>query len=156
MTASDPISPTPATVGCYDVDIAIDAPPARVWEALTREIDRWWLADFRLVGEGSEVSLDLAPGGHLAERKGDGCLLWYTVAAVKPGESLDLIGHMGRGWGGPTLSTLTLRLAASATGTTFTIQDGLCGQVTAKQIESLRTGWTQLFTDGLKSWVESK
>ena len=39
----------------YTIEVAIAAPRIRVWQALTEEIDAWWLPDYHEMGEGSVV-----------------------------------------------------------------------------------------------------
>lgn len=51
---------------------------------------------------------------------------------------------------------LSIRLATEKTGKRLTIRDSLFGHVTDSHAESLRSGWTQLFTEGLKDFVEQQ
>ena len=74
---------TQAQVAQYELEIEIKATRDRGWEALTGEIDAWWLPDFRSLGD-SVVTLDPVAGGSLIERCEDGrSLLWYGVVNSK-------------------------------------------------------------------------
>lgn len=140
---------TQAQVAQYELEIEIKATRNRVWEALTGEIDAWWLPDFRSLGD-SVVTLDPVAGGSLIERCEDGrSLLWYTVQMIVPTESMYLVGHTAPDWGGPTLSMLKLELQDRDGGCALLISDALLGRVSPTQTGSLSDGWRQLFTDGL-------
>lgn len=138
-----------------NLQIHIEAPVARVWEALVDETHAWWLPDYHMVGADSEVTLEASAGGALVERRSDGSsLLWYTVTMVRAGESLHLVGHMAPEWGGPATSMLSLKLEADDTGTLLVVQDALTGALGETMAESTEQGWRQLFGDGLKAHVE--
>lgn len=140
----------------YELEITIDAPAEVVWKSLTREVDAWWLADFRMVGEGSVVTFDARAGGQLIEAKEDGgSLLWYTVTLVQPGECLHLVGHLAPDWGGPATTMLHLALAEEGGKTTLTVKDALFGALGDTTASSLKEGWQQLFGEGLKKHVEA-
>ncbi len=139
----------------YEFEVAIEASRERVWEALTAETDAWWLADFRMTGEGSCVQLDATAGGQLVERAPDGAsLLWYTVQMVVPESSLHLVGHLGPKFGGPATTLLELALVDQEGGVVLKVTDALYGSVGDGGVGSLEAGWRQLFTEGLKAHVE--
>lgn len=138
----------------YELAIKIEASKARVWRGLTDQLGAWWLPDFHMLGTDSLVTLEPQAGGRLYEQHGASELLWYTVLAITPGESLDLVGHCSADYGGPATTMLTIRLIEEAGGTRLTIRDSLYGHVTEGTANSLRSGWQQLFTDGLKAFVE--
>jgi uncharacterized protein YndB with AHSA1/START domain len=141
----------------FELEITIAASKSRVWEALTEETNAWWLADFRALGEGSTVTFDAKPGGHLVENTPDGGgLVWYSVQMAQPGSALYLVGHTAPDWGGPTLSMLKLSLEATEDGCTLKVSDSLVGRVSEQQAKSLKSGWAQLFGEGLKAHAESE
>jgi len=145
---------TTASIHQFELEIEIDATQQRVWEALTDEVDAWWLPDFRAVGEGSVVSFDIRPGGNLIEKLPDGSgLVWYTVQMVQPGKALYLVGHTAPDWGGPKLSMLKLSLEARGGGTVLKIGEALMGRL-GEDSSGTAEGWQQLFGDGLKQHVE--
>ena len=141
----------------YELQIPIEAGREDVWRALVEETNAWWLPDFHMVGEGSVVTLDARAGGQLIETREDGGgLLWYTVEKCTPGEELQMVGHLGAAWGGPTTTMLSLVLGEQGEGTLLVLTDAQHGHVSEKNVESLRAGWQQLMSDGLKAHVEAK
>lgn len=144
-----------ARVVQYEFEVDIEAAPSRVWRALTDQLSTWWLPDFHVLGSDSIVTLEPVPGGRLFEESGSKGLLWYTVLAVSTNESLSLAGYCTPEWGGPCSTLLTLKLAEHEKGTRLTVSDALYGRVEEKQVESLKSGWQQMFNDGLRKFVEA-
>lgn len=138
----------------YELAIRIAASPARVWKGLADQLSGWWLPDFQVLGADSIMSLEPRAGGRLFEQNGDNELLWFTVLSIAPGSALDLVGHITADYGGPATSLLTIRLSEERDGTLLTLRDCLYGHVSDAQVQSLSSGWTQLFNDGLKAFVE--
>lgn len=148
---------TPASVLRYELEIPISAPRAAVWEALTREIDAWWLPGFRMTGPDAVVSLDAEAGGVLIERRPNGAsLLWYQVLMCEPGAALHMVGHIGPDWGGPAMSMLKLTLEDDAGGCILRVGDAIVGAAGGATADSLKAGWTELFSDGLKRYIEAE
>ena len=148
---------TEARVASYELEIAIDAPRERVWEAMTDETNAWWLPDFHILGEGSVVTFDTQAGGALIERlEGGGSLLWYTVLMNQLDQfTLYLVGHTAPTWGGPNTSILQLAVEAnSEKASVLKVNDARFGHIDEGNIKSHEEGWTWLFTDGLKRFVE--
>lgn len=140
----------------YELSIDINAPRDRVWKSLTDEINAWWLPSFHMVGEGSVVTLSTEAGGALYEKmEGGGSLLWSTVQMVVPGETLHLVGHAAPDWGGPNTGTLRLGLEDTDTGCTLRVTHAVFGNIDDAHIGSMEEGWTQLFSEGLKAYVET-
>lgn len=144
-----------ARVVQYEFEIDIDAAPSRVWRALTDQLSSWWLPDFHVLGSDSLVTLEPFPGGRLFEQSGTKGLLWYTVLAVATDESLSLAGYCTPDWGGPCSTLLTLKLFARGKGTRLVVSDALYGRVEEKQVASLKSGWQQMFDEGLRKFVEA-
>jgi uncharacterized protein YndB with AHSA1/START domain len=145
-----------AQIGRCELEIELPASVERAWTALTEDIDRWWLPDFRVAGESSIVRLELRAGGLLVERAPDGAeLVWYRVQMVRPKASLHLIGHIAADWGGPALSMLKLRLASAPDGCMLSVDDSLLGRVSATQLDAIENGWRKLFEGGLGAYLAS-
>ncbi len=141
----------------YELEVPIEAPVATVWQSLTEEIDGWWLPDFRMIGANSKVHFDAQAGGQLVERmEGGGSLMWYTVLMSVPNESLDLVGYVTADYGGPATTMLRLGLEETPTGTLLRIRDAIVGHVKEGSVQSLESGWMQLFRDGLKVYAEKR
>lgn len=140
----------------YELEIPIDRPRERVWQALTEEINAWWLPDFHMIGEGSVIRFDAEAGGQLIERHENGkSLLWYTVLMCDPGISVQLVGHTSPEWGGPSTSMIKFLLEDREGGTVLRFSDAVFGHVTDKTAKSLEDGWRWLMTDGLKAHLEA-
>jgi len=143
-----------ASIHQFELEIEINAPVGRVWEALTDEIDAWWLPDFRAAGADSVVSFHARPGGALVETLPDGSgLVWYTVQMTQPGKAIYLVGHEAPDWGGPRISMLKLSLETHASGTVLKVGDTRMGRID-RDVRATEEGWRQLFGDGLKRHVE--
>lgn len=145
--------------GChqYELEVAIEAPRERVWRALINETNAWWLPDFHMVGEDSVVEFDLSPGGRgLVEHlDGGGFLVWYQVQFFIPDQfTLHMVGNLGPDWGGPATTNMKLQVDETESGSVVKISDAHHGRISGDNMESQKAGWTQLFTDGLASYVE--
>ncbi len=145
----------------YEFEVPIAATRERVWTAIFEEINCWWLPDFHMTGKGSIVTFDPTPGGEgLVERvDGAGELQWYQVQFYQPVEfKVYLVGFLAPDWGGPSTSHLKLALEKSKVdpdnACVLKVSDAHQGKMDLKSVQSLGDGWLQLFTDGLKAFVE--
>ena len=143
----------------YELEIAINAPIERVWNAILEDTNLWWSPDFHMVASESTVEFDVSPGGKgLIEHNPDGSFLqWYTVQFFMPDQfKIYMVGNVAPDWGGPSTTNLCLSLSASDDGCILKVSDAHHGKVNEPYIESLKGGWKQLFGDGLKRFVEGK
>ena len=139
----------------YQFEIPFKRSRADIWDLLVDGIDAWWLNDFRVLGEGSKVTLNAIAGGQLIESSADGSSLeWYRVQMVSPGKSLYLVGYMAPDWGGPTTSMLKLELEDRDIGAVLIVSDALVGNVTQASASSAESGWKLLFGNGLRGHAE--
>ncbi len=146
---------TDAKIIKYQFELPIKRSAADIWALMVDEIDRWWMDDFRALGEGSKVTLSAETGGQLIERAADGSILeWYRVQMVSPGKSLYLVGYMAPDWGGPTTSMLKLAVEDRDDGGALIVSDALLGNVTEASASSAEGGWKMLFGDGFKTFAE--
>lgn len=137
----------------YQFDVPIQAPPARVWKALVEEIDEWWLDDFRMTGPDAIVALEAFAGGRLWEQSAAGSLMWYQVQMIQvPDRMIYLVGFLAPDFGGPATSHVKLVVTPSGSQSVLTFSDSLLGNASGQQLEE---SWKQLFTDGLKPFVEA-
>ena len=140
----------------YDLEIAIGASSTRVFGALSKETNAWWLDEFRMTGPGSTVRLEARAGGGLVEEHPNGeSLLWYTVLWFRPAaRSVHLVGHVSADFGGPSTNLLTLAVEARGAGSVLRVTEAIHGRADEASVRSLREGWTRLFTAGLATYVE--
>lgn len=142
-----------------EIEVAIKAPRAEVWKTIFEETDHWWLPDFRVAGTDSKVTFDPTPGGKgLIETTADGGgLQWFATQMYVPSDfKIYVVGHIAPEWGGPATSNLKLALSETETGCILQVSDSRHGNVDPAQVKSYEDGWNQLFTDGLKAYVEKQ
>ncbi len=154
----NPAKKSAASVVHYELEVEIQATRQRVWKAIIEETNAWWLSDFRMVDADSVVNFDPVPGGKgLVEAlKGGGSLQWYSVQYYKPQAfAIYLVGYLAPDWGGPSTSHLKLVLEENGNGCKLKVTDAQCGNVSDENIQSLVDGWSRLFSEGLKAFVEA-
>lgn len=153
------VKTTPSACCQYELQITIAASADVVWRAIFDDTNAWWLPDFHVAGPDSIVTFDSAIGGRgLVEDNAAGdSLLWYSVHMYQPSQrTVYLIGHIAPEWGGPATSSLKLAVESKGDGSVLTICDARHGNVDEKHVQSSADGWQQLFTDGLKKFVEQR
>lgn len=146
---------TEAKIVKFDFEVPIKRSASDIWDLMINEIDAWWLADFRALGDGSKMTLNAETGGQLIESAEDGSSLeWYRVQMVMPGKALYLVGYMAPDWGGPTTSMLKLAVEERGNGGALVVSDSLMGNVSSASQNSAQSGWKTLFNDGFRTFVE--
>jgi uncharacterized protein YndB with AHSA1/START domain len=76
--------------------LAVAAPPAKVYDALTRDIGRWWDPAHTYSGDSRNLSLEARPGGCFCEQlPAGGGVEHGRVVLVMPGKRLRLAGGLG-------------------------------------------------------------
>lgn len=138
----------------YEFNLTMPASVTRVWHALIHQINDWWLTSFHMLGPQSTVHLEPIAGGRLFESADDHQLLWYTVISIAPSESIEMAGYCSAKYGGPMTTMIAMQLSAiTATTTQLRFSDSLYGKVTDGQVNSLCSGWKELFTEGLLKFI---
>jgi uncharacterized protein YndB with AHSA1/START domain len=143
--------------GVLDIalEFPISAPAARVWQALTDEPDRWWPRDFHVSTGEPRMRFEARLGGRLYEEDRDGGgAVWYTVIAIAPGRSIDLVGHLSPAYGGPATTLLRLELRPEGERTVLALTDALHGRIGDRTRDSLESGWRTLLDGGLRRYLE--
>jgi DNA-binding transcriptional ArsR family regulator len=144
-------------VARIELEIAIRGTSERVWKALIEETSLWWNRDFYTSPSARGFVIEPHLGGRAYEDWGNGAgQVWYTVVGLEPGVSLRLLGHLSPAFGGPATTQLELRLKGSEEGTTLQLSDTIYGRVDEKKTAETRDGWSTLFDEGLRAWVESR
>lgn len=127
------------------VEVAVRAPRARVWKALTRGIAAWWPRGFWTLRGTRRIVLEPRLGGRFYEDAGGGQgLVWYFVTALVRNEWILLSGEMSDAHGGPCRNLLSIRLESEGGRTVVRLRETLYGRVTAKARRSMTEGWTAL------------
>jgi hypothetical protein len=141
----------------YEVRIPIAASRERLWASLL-DTASWWLPAYRMVPGSKGPFLEARAGGRLYEEgEGDAEFLWFVVTAVVPGTSVDFEGSIAPPGGGPASLLLHLEIedAEGGASTVLVFRDCMFGNLEEPIVEALHSGWTQLFTEGLKARAES-
>jgi DNA-binding transcriptional ArsR family regulator len=142
------------------VDVALEwpvaAPVQKVWEALFAAPGSWWPVEHRLYGAGSTMSFEPSLGAQLREEKGGQGLVWYSVTALDPLRSVDLIGHLAARFGGPATSLLHIEIAPGAEEGTSLLKltDSVFGRIGPGMRASLSEGWQGIVGAGLVAYLE--
>ena len=148
--------PTNQLAGSMEVriELMINAPQQRVWDALVNDAGKWWPASFHTSERTKRFVLEPRLGGRMFEDFGNGeGLIWFNVNGIESPNYLSLVGYMGPPFGGPAASILRLGLsAAGANETKLEIIDSLFGQVEGCETES---GWRAIFDEHFRAHVES-
>ena len=98
---------------------AINAPPAKVYAALTDGVGRWWDPAHTFSHDSRNLSVDAKPGGCFCERLPDGGGVQHmSVVYVSPGKLLRLTGAIGPLQEAALSGTMTWNLLPAGSGTT--------------------------------------
>lgn len=144
-----------ARIAFVALEIEIDAPRERVWKALVAETGLWWRKDFYVQASARGMVFEDRIGGRLFEDWGEGSgVVWGTVFAFDRGRSFDLVTQSSLAFGGPRTSMLRVELSDRGQRTTLKLTDSIQGRIDDDGANSLHEGWTLLFAEGLKPYVE--
>jgi uncharacterized protein YndB with AHSA1/START domain len=153
--AAHPAPNHPAGVLTVQMEIAITAPISRVWKALTEDVNSWWPHEFLASVNPQNISLSAQLGGQLIERgENGGGVVWYTVYALVPGQSIDLVGQLSSAYGGPAQSLLRIELTDQGHQTLFALTDAVVGNIGPRTAEMNESGWRTIFEQSFKAFVE--
>ena len=139
------------------VDVPIAAGRARVWKALTKEMGKWWRRDFFVNSEAKSFTMEPRVGGRVFEDWGEGAgVLWFTVVALDPGKSLDLVGYLTPAFGGPATSMVRFVIDddPDGHGVVVRVTDSTIGKESPGCEASKQDGWKQLVGEGLRPYLE--
>ncbi len=137
------------------LDVNISAPRKRVWKALTKEMGQWWRRDFFVNPKAKGFLMEPQVGGRVFEDWGGGAgVLWFTVIAIDPENSVDLVGYLTPAFGGPATSMVRFALEDTGSGVVVKVSDATMGKESPGCEVSKQDGWRQLIAEGLKPYVE--
>ena len=140
-------------------EVRIEAPPGRVWHALTEEIGRWWPAGFFSSSKAKRMVLEQRVGGRVYEDWGEGDasgLLWYTVIGLEAGRELRLSGELTPDWGGPARLSTRWTLKPDGDGTVVRLEEVISGRVGAGTPAKMTEGWNTILGSHLRPFVEAR
>ena len=134
--------------------VSFAAPPERVFDALTKNIARWWsLLTYDHEGT-PDLRLEPQAGGRFVEIQGDNERLYGIVTRIEPPSILSLQGAMGMG--GCIFATIAFEISAAENGSDLTLTHSVIGVYDQSMMEMYRGGWRSLLEDALKAFVERR
>ncbi|MBV8809860.1 MAG: metalloregulator ArsR/SmtB family transcription factor [Acidobacteriaceae bacterium] len=133
--------------------ITLSAPPERVFEALTKNVARWWSHVSYDHNGRPNLSIEPTAGGRFVEIRGNCERLYGIVTRIEPPSRLHIEGGMGMG--GSIFGTVHFEIAACEQGAHLTLSHVAMGVYDKATIDMYRSGWGSLLEDGLKSYVEN-
>ncbi len=143
-----PPGPPPATR--ISTEAFIDAPPWRVFDALTQNVAAWWGGPHLRSAEATNLVLEPQPGGRFVEEWGhrQGALR-AVVTAIKQDEHLELTGAIA----GQAAGVLGIRLERREGGTLVRVELAK-GEGDAADLDAAKRALDDLFKARLKAFVE--
>jgi uncharacterized protein YndB with AHSA1/START domain len=128
----------------------VDAPPWRVFDALTQHVAAWWGGPHLRSAAATNLVLDPQPGGRFVEEWGhrQGALR-AVVTAIKQDEQLELTGTLA----GKTAGVLGIRLERREGGTLLRAEL-TTGEADATDGGTAKRALDDLFKARLKAFVE--
>lgn len=144
------------TVGVMHVrqEVMINAPPDRVFGAITRDIAAWWgPPEIIDVDRARDVILEPQLGGRLFEDWGNGeGAIWGTVTRIKRGAYLELTGRLGTKRA--VVGVITFILEAKGEGTLLRLSHRAVGEIRPETEGNYDRGWRDLLDRRLRAFVE--
>jgi DNA-binding transcriptional ArsR family regulator/uncharacterized protein YndB with AHSA1/START domain len=130
-------------------EVRIEAPPARVCEAITTGIGGWWSHTFF----DGKVRLEPEVGGRFWEDAGDRAALYALVQAIEPPRLLRLSGPMGMTGAVVGSIAFTLDGAGDGDATVVRLSHRAYGDVDADTEASYGEGWRSLLDVELRRYL---
>jgi uncharacterized protein YndB with AHSA1/START domain len=144
-----------AKVGAMRIEqeITIQAPPARVFEALTKELSAWWGAPYLIREDSRDLVCEPTLGGRVFEDwgKGEGGL-WATVTGIRRPDYLEWTGRIGMS--GAVTGVVAFTLEPKGNATLLKLSHRAAGEVTSQTQAGYGDGWQDLLGGRLKVFVE--
>ena len=139
-------------------EVNVNAPPAKVYDALVGQIGSWWDSEHTYSGDAKNLSIDARPGGCFCEKLPNGGGIEHArVIYVAPREVLRLSGALGPLQASGVAGTLTWKLTSGTDNTRIQLSYSVGGFIDggfekiAPAVESVLRG--QL--DRLKQFAET-
>jgi uncharacterized protein YndB with AHSA1/START domain len=149
-TRGTPLPPSPTQTTRISTEAFIDAPPWRVFDALTQNVAAWWGGPHLRSADATNLVLEPQPGGRFVEEWGhrQGALR-AVVTAIKQDEHLELTGALA----GKAAGVLGIRLERREGGTLLLAELTTSG-VDAADGDAGKRAMDDLFKARLKAFVE--
>ena len=128
-------------------EVSIDAPPERVFEAITSGIGEWWDHVFF----GGRVSLEPWVGGRFFEEAENGAALFGTVTAIQRPNLLRLSGPLGIR--GAVSGSYRFELEEKDGGTLLSLSHSAFGDIDEDAQAAYGEGWSKLLGERLSGYL---
>jgi DNA-binding transcriptional ArsR family regulator/uncharacterized protein YndB with AHSA1/START domain len=132
------------------LDVTIDATPAKVFAALTRDPGGWWGHPF-LRPDATGLTLEPRLGGLLLEQWEEGGAVLAAVTGWQAARHLTLTGPFHH----VALGVATFDLTPTDSGTLLKFSFRAFGVVDPEIAQAMPSGWSELVSTRLKALVES-
>ncbi len=132
------------------LDLTIQAPPAKVYQALLGRVGEWWDSAHTYSQDSRNLTIDARPGGCFCERLADGGGVEHMrIIFLKPFELVRMAGALGPLQGSGLAGSMSWKLSPVATGTKLELfynvggyMDGGFDKI-APMVEGMLTGQVQ-------------
>jgi uncharacterized protein YndB with AHSA1/START domain len=136
-----------------EMEISIQAPRPKVYEAMTGDITPWFGGPYSTLPDAKGRVIEPRVGGRFYEDWGDGYgALWGTVTSIRKNEWLEFSGSCGMG--GAVHGVVRIELEEQGGATLIKLSHRAMGEVNADAANGYTQGWTDLLGTRLKAWVE--
>ncbi len=146
----------PSQTMSLELEVIIDAPASQVFNALTRDIHRWWGSPY-LVNEERYRTLKLEAklGGRMTEvwSPSEGSV-WGIVTELAKNERIEISGSMGMA--GAVWCKMGFDLEPVGKGTRLKMTHQGQGMIDEESAQGYLEGWQDLLGERLKSFCEKK
>jgi uncharacterized protein YndB with AHSA1/START domain len=103
-------------------EVAVAAPPAKVYEALAGKVGSWWSSKHTYSGDAANLSIDARAGGCFCEKLKDGGSVEHMrVVFVAPNSAVRMSGALGPLQAHGLAGSLTWRLVPAGDATTLSV-----------------------------------
>lgn len=134
-------------------EVTFDAPPARVFDALTKNLSAWWGAPYLIRESARDLVVEPKLGGRVYEDWGGGDgALWATVTSLKKLDHIEWTGRIGMG--GAVIGVVSFTLEARGKGTLLKLSHRASGEVTRDTERNYGGGWQDNLGNRLRAFVE--
>ena len=136
-------------------DVTIEAPPWRVFDALTKDVAAWWVVPPQPGGDTPKrLVLEAELGGRFYEEwPGGGGALLARVTSLKRPDHLELTGPIGRYGTVHGRTRFDLKPTEVGGGTVVSLSARVIGE--SMDASAYAEGWNELLTVRLKGFVET-
>ncbi len=132
----------------------VQAPAARVYQALIDRIGSWWDASHSYSGNAANLSIDARPGGCFCERLPAGGVQHMTVIYADPGKLLRMTGGLGPLQDLAVTGVMSWKLTESSGRTTIELTYKVAGYAPGGGTGAFATPVDNVLTGQLKRLVQ--